>query len=410
MWATVTAAYGLMICDHLLLLWLAWFATSIGLHQLLTFYKDRPQANIPARKKFLISRLGDFAMLGAIALIGWHWETLQLHLFLGRLTSAGEDWIAGAVAALIALAALTKSAQFPFHSWLPETMESPTPVSALMHAGIINAGGALLLRMSPLILNSAVASSLLLVIGTMTLCLGLVATWAQVKIKRTLAWSTVGQMGFMMVQCGMGVFAAAALHMIGHGFYKAYAFLRSGEVPPASLKLKPSTTTANLIGLGVGIIISTVALTVAVMIVGLDIWQSPGEFALILLLGLALAQVWVGVMRSLFKSTSMAIGVGLSLTFAAAIGTVSLYHATNEFLHPVLAIPRTNPGTWVWLMATLPVVAVVILTVIHACLPTLANSGHGRTFYVHCLNGFYIGTLADRWVAKIWPDRRIVTT
>ena len=159
------------------------------------------------------------------------YRTLELHRFLQGVQANPVGPALTAIALLVTTAALTKSGQFPFHSWLPETMEAPTPVSALMHAGIINAGGALLLRFSPLIARSEASLLLLSLVGTVTLMLGMVSMWAQVKVKRTLAWSTVSQMGFMMVQCGLGVYPAAALHMVGHGFYKARSFLGTGTAP-----------------------------------------------------------------------------------------------------------------------------------------------------------------------------------
>ena len=195
---TVTAAYALMLASHLLVLFVAWTLTSIGLHALLTHYADRAEARRAARKKFLISRIGDLALLAAIALA---WRTFQ-SLDLGHIVAAASPANATAVSLLVVLAALTKSAQFPFHTWLPETMESPTPTSALMHAGVINAGGALLLKFSPLLVHAPSALLVLVAVGTLTASLGAVAMWAQVKVKRTLAWSTVAQMGFMMIQCG----------------------------------------------------------------------------------------------------------------------------------------------------------------------------------------------------------------
>ena len=131
---------------------------------------------------------------------------------------------------LFVLGAMTKSAQFPFHSWLPDTMETPTPVSALMHAGVINAGGFLVIRLSPLVSLSPIALDLLALIGALTAMLGAVVMLTQTSIKRSLAYSTIAQMGFMMLQCGLGAFSAALLHIVAHSAYKAHAFLSSGSV------------------------------------------------------------------------------------------------------------------------------------------------------------------------------------
>ena len=135
------------------------------------------------------------------------------------------------VAVPLAVAAMARSAQWPFHSWLPDTMEAPSPVSALLHAGIVNAGGILLIRCAALLARSPESCMLLAGVGTVTIVLGSLAAAQQVRLKQSLAWSTVAQMGFMTVQCAVAAYPAALLHVIGHGAYKAAAFLGSGDPP-----------------------------------------------------------------------------------------------------------------------------------------------------------------------------------
>jgi hypothetical protein len=203
---------------------------SLGLHRLMLFYPERAAAQLAARKKALASRIGDGCMLGA-ALLAWH--------VFGRLDFAGiaalapameQGWATHALAALLVLAALVKSAQFPLHGWLTEVMETPTPVSALLHAGIINAGGILLLRMSGVLALSGPAMDFLLLVGAVTAVFGAAVMLTQPSVKVNLAWSTIAQMGFMMMQCGLGAFGAALLHIVAHALYKAHAFLSSGGV------------------------------------------------------------------------------------------------------------------------------------------------------------------------------------
>jgi NAD(P)H-quinone oxidoreductase subunit 5 len=398
---TVTCAWVLMLADHLVLLWGAWFLTSVGLHELLTFYRDRPEALPPARKKFLISRLGDGAMLTAFVLIWQRWHTLSLHDFLGRLNEGPT----GLISLLIAAAALTKSAQFPFHSWLPETMESPTPVSALMHAGIINAGGALLLKFMPLILVSKEAAALLVGVGSFTAAMGLLCMWAQVKIKRTLAWSTVGQMGFMMVQCGLGVPAAALLHIVGHGLYKAHSFLGSGALPPAApiAAVSPVRELARLAG---GLIVATIAIGLASAAVGFT-WWLASEAALGGVLALGLAHLWTGACfakRQESQGTALRVGVAFLATFIAAFGGLTLYTAAHAYLAPVYPASTAAAKATSWALACVPVLTLLALSVLHALLPALARSRRGRLMYIHALHGFYVGNLADRLVACVWPN------
>ena len=399
--ATVLSACLLMLADNLVLLWLAWFLTSVGLHKLLTFYRDRPQALAPARKKFLISRLGDVTMIWAFALIWMQWDTLSLNDFLARSATESRGGTAAWVAVLLAVAALTKSAQFPFHSWLPETMESPTPVSALMHAGIINAGGALLLKFMPLLLASPAASTLLVCVGTVTICLGMVCTWAQVKVKRTLAWSTVAQMGFMMMQCGLGAPAAALLHLIGHGFYKAYSFLRSGELPPSRRGAPPTSATHTLTQLGLGLAVSAPALWAAGRWTDFK-WHRPAEAALGCIFALALAQIWV-TPTSPAQPRSRQFGTRLLLTVGASVSGLAIYRAVEAYLAAMFPVDGLPVASTQWLLAAVPVFAMAGLCIFHAFLPTIVRHQSGRSLYVHALHGFYVGAIADQLVASVWP-------
>lgn len=404
---TVVAAYTLMLATHLLLLFAAWLLVSIGLHQLLTFYTTRAAALPPARKKFLISRLGDVALLSAIGLIWWRWETLDLRVFLQRVAESG-DWggATSAAAVLVVLAALAKSAQFPFHSWLPETMEAPTPVSALMHAGIINAGGVLLLRFAPLLVMVPVALLLLSVVGTITAALAAFAMWTQPTVKRTLAWSTVGQMGFMMVQCGLAAFPAAALHIVGHGCYKAWSFLRAGELPvqtvPATSASPSRTLLAGVIGCGFAIPV----LAAASFVTGFDPLHSPGELALAAVVALSAGQIWAALLRDNgSKGFAGQVGNAILLSVGLCFAAFALYRGAALFLAPVLGELPAPTGLLAWAAAIIPVATFAALAVIHTLLPLLGRSHWGRAMYIHALHGFYVGAFADRFVERVWAAR-----
>jgi len=406
---TVGSAYLFMLSTNLLLLFVAWLLTSLGLHELLTFYPDRPEARPPARKKFLISRLGDLALIAAIALIWRDFGTLDLNAVLVAAATDSGGGSGTAIGLLVAVAALTKSAQFPFHSWLPETMESPTPVSALMHAGIINAGGALILRFAPLVARVPEALLLLAVVGTLTFVLGTLAMWAQVKVKRTLAWSTVSQMGFMMVQCGVAAFPAALLHIVGHGCYKAWSFLRSGGLPAFAGPVASTPPARALTLAAVGTALAVPALALASRATGFSPLDSPGELALTAVVALSVGQVWVALLggRMLGRSDAARKLVGaVAATIGVPVSALALYRGTQAFLAPVVGELPHPDGPLSWAAAVIPVAALAGLAVLHGMLPTLGRSGAGRVFYVHALHGFYLGAAADRVVDGIW--RRVV--
>ncbi len=392
----VVSAMVLMLSSNLILLWAAWTMTGYALHRLLTHYTHRAEAWPPARKKFLISRLGDMALLPAICVIAFAYGTTDLHTFL-RLADA-SDAATQAVAIMVVIAALTKSAQFPFHSWLPETMESPTPVSALMHAGIINAGGAVLLKFAPILLYSPAAMLLLVIVGTFTASLGMLSLWAQTNVKRTLAWSTISQMGFMMIQIGLACFPAALLHIIGHGCYKAWSFLASGTLPEAnrSSRLPPTT---HLGWVGVGSILAGGSVALWAWAFGLHALHNPGELALLAVLSLAIGQVWPTVMGRV--SIARALGA-LGVTLIASLIAIALYRGAIDFYAPVFAGSPNITTPLTWAMASGVVIAMAGSIVVHAFLPVLSQSTRGRALRVHALHGFYCGAVADRIVRTVW--------
>ncbi|MBS2034542.1 NADH-quinone oxidoreductase subunit L [bacterium] len=231
----------LVTSQNLLIVALAWTATSLALHHLLTLYPDRPGAIECAHKKFLLARLADLSMLGALLLLTAEFGTLDLGSMARILSERAQMTPQLELAAcLVAAAAILKSGQVPFHGWLIQVMEAPTPVSALLHAGLINIGGLVLIRTAFLLSGSESAQFLLVAWGGgSALVAGLVGL-TQTSAKSMLAWSTCAQMGFMLAECGMGAYPLALLHLVSHSLYKAYRFLGAGEVVAAQRRLRMS--------------------------------------------------------------------------------------------------------------------------------------------------------------------------
>jgi len=246
--ATLAAVTALVTSSHLLVIAAAWAATSLALHQLLTFHPDRRQALVVAHRKFLLSRLADVCLLAAVALL-WNASGSLNLADIGAWASASPGLpAAGTAAALLLVNAVAlKSAQVPFHGWLIQVMEAPTPVSALLHAGVVNLGGFLLIRLAPLMEAAPAAQVLLAGIGTSTAVVAALVLRTRVSVKVALAWSTCAQMGVMLVQCALGLWPMALLHIVGHSLYKAHCFLRSGsrveEWKAAALRSKATAPT-----------------------------------------------------------------------------------------------------------------------------------------------------------------------
>ncbi len=215
----------LILADHWVPLILAWALVGFALQPLLCFYPDRPFAMLAAHKKRLADRLADGLLLLAAGLA---WRSVGS----GSLSALSAHSAAGALepalqvsAVLLVLAVILRTALLPVHGWLIQVMEAPTPVSALLHAGVVNLGGYILIRFAPLLEQAELARWLLVFFGLGTAVLAGLVMLTRVSIKVRLAWSTVAQMGFMLLECGLGLYTLAALHLFGHSLYKAHAFL-----------------------------------------------------------------------------------------------------------------------------------------------------------------------------------------
>src|SRR5262245_4745846 len=237
------AMLGLVVANSLLLLFIFWELVGLASYLLIGFWIDRPSAAAAAKKAFITTRIGDMGFfLGMLWLYNRSGTLLFYDGGRGCLESAGlamlgaSPAIAGFIALLIFCGAAGKSGQFPLHVWLPDAMEGPTPVSALIHAATMVAAGVFLVaRVYPLFSLGAVngvTSSLTVVvwIGVTTALMAALIAIAQADVKRILAYSTVSQLGLMMVSLGVGGVAAGIMHLLAHGFVKALLFLGSGSV------------------------------------------------------------------------------------------------------------------------------------------------------------------------------------
>lgn len=228
--ATLATVSLLVMSNNLLVIALAWTGTSFALHRLLTFYGDRRPAQLAAHKKFLVSRLADLSIFGALGSIGLTVGSLNLDRVAAWVAHRGQlPALLQVAAVLLVLGTVLRSAQLPFHGWLMQVMEAPTPVSALLHAGVVNIGGFVMIRLAPLMAHAALAQTLLVVIGMSTTVIAALVMTLRVSTKVALAWSTSAQLGFMLVQCGLGLWNLALLHLVAHSLYKAHSFLTASS-------------------------------------------------------------------------------------------------------------------------------------------------------------------------------------
>ncbi len=224
--------------SNLMMLFLFWQLLSY-LRYLLA-HNHSPAATLHgAFRTFTVLRIGDVAFLAGVVLAHSLYGTLEFQDLFARAAESSvtlsplPGWeISGptAVTLLLFIGGMSKSAQFPLHFWLPRSLYAPTPVHALLHAGIINAGGFLINRLAPLFGLSSTTLHVAFVVGTLTAMLGATMMLAQNDIKKTLGFSTIGQMGYMIMECGLGAFSLAVFHLIAHGLFKGTVFLNCGNV------------------------------------------------------------------------------------------------------------------------------------------------------------------------------------
>lgn len=226
LFAMVLSVFIMVSTDHLLLMLGSWAASNIFLIRLMLHKKEwnaAKQSSLLALKNF---SLGFIFLSGAFLILYSVTGKTSIQETTGA--SIETPWIITS-ALLILLAAMTQCALWPFHRWLTSSLNSPTPVSAIMHAGLVNGGGFLLSRFSPMLAEQSTVLSAFFIAGIVTAILGTLWKLMQSDIKRMLACSTMSQMGFMIAQCGLGLFPAAVAHLCWHGLFKAYLFLASGS-------------------------------------------------------------------------------------------------------------------------------------------------------------------------------------
>jgi NAD(P)H-quinone oxidoreductase subunit 5 len=391
---TLAAVFVVAAADNILVLIAAWSVTSFSLHRLLMFYSKRPGAVLAAHKKFLASRLAEIMMLAGALLVYSAVGSFSIS------TLAQSDALAQASAqwglALMAMGVILKSALLPAHGWLIQVMEAPTPVSALLHAGVVNLGGFALIRMAGLFEQAGVAQGMLVVMGSLTALGAALVMMTRISIKVRLAWSTCAQMGFMIMTCGLGLYDLAFLHLVGHSLYKAHAFLSAGSrVHEARLTaLQPAVLTQ---GVPQRMMLFCAPLLSLVVLTALFTWAHTalGAAAIapgwILILSLAWAPLlWLGAshrMAGLLKGLALVIGLGLA------------YLLMHGVVAPLGLSSQPQHSMWMaW-----AVVCSALLYVAQLILHGYRHSPIAQTCYPWVYGGFYLDEIFTRWTFRLWP-------
>jgi NADH-quinone oxidoreductase subunit L len=341
----------LVTSRNLLLIFLFWQLMSLGLALLMSHNISRREALKAARKTFLIHRVGDAFFLFGLLLAFRTFHTLDLGT-MSRLVGdssfrAGTGMVTAIVLCLFA-GCMAKSAQFPFHVWLPDTMETPTPVSALMHAGIVNVGGYLMNRTSFLFAHSPLTMHVVFLTGFVTALFGSSIMLTQSDVKRKLGFSTMGQMGYMTMECGLGAFSLAVFHLIAHGIFKATLFLESGKgiriarqdpLLPRRTATDPRTPESfrlsqTLPAALVTLVLPLIILLGAHQLAGIHLSREEGTVIFLFFSWVTVSQVTISLTRArLFDSFYSAIP-WTAFLILFVYGYIRAAHGFNLFLYP----------------------------------------------------------------------------
>ena len=426
----------LVASSNLFMLFVFWQLLSLALYLILAFnFSNRPACQ-NAFKTFFAHRVGDVSFLCGIFLAYKYFGTLEFN-DLFRLAAEKPQMISlfsgivnisavTAIALLVFVGAIAKSCQFPLHVWLPDTMDSPTPVSALMHAGIVNAGGFLLNRLAPFYALSPNTLHIVFMVGLLTVILGASMMLAQNDIKKMLGFSTMAQMGYMIMECGLGAFALAIFHLIAHGFFKASLFLHSGQgihtsreepkFPDSSgHEVKISYNQLSFVtGLIITLVLPLIILMVSHDILNIPLQNAHGAVVLLFFAWVTASQVMFSLFRfHAVASWKIASAMIVSLFF---IGFIYLW-AAEVFTHFLYPEPGVVDGFF--LAAGLNPIVFDLLIVLATLLILIswifvyADSKGQKIFivqwinsikkrlYMLLINRFYIDLNYERWSRNI---------
>lgn len=397
---TMTAVTTLVVTNNLLVVALGWTGTSLALHQLLTFFSNRQAALVAAHKKFLVSRLADLCLVGSLALV--YRDVGGLDLDRIAIWAAAHPELTPAMqaaAVLVVVAVALKSAQLPFHGWLTQVMEAPTPVSALLHAGVVNIGGFVLIRLAPWMAHAEVAQLLLVVIGLVSATVAALVMTTRVSVKVALAWSTCAQMGFMLVQCGLGLWHLALLHLVAHSLYKAHAFLAAGTAVEdwrlAALTRRPTAPSRARFLAGVFVAVGSAALVLAALrhVVAL----SPTDERVLAVLASLVSLSMVPLLARTPSGAAATVRLALRV-----IGVVLLYVAWHAAAARLMPSAPAAQNVVSWALVGLGFVA---LFTVKATLQMFPHGRLARAIQPSLFAGLYLDERFTRVTFRVWPPR-----
>ena len=329
-----------VMANHILISIVSWFFMGFFMSKLIGVEKDWGEAREASKFTQRYFLAGTFFLAAGLLLLALRSNTFLLSEIIPKIDTL-PYYVSLAAALCIIIAAIIQSAIYPFHRWLLSAMTSPTPASALMHAGFVNGSGILLAIFASLIFASK-TQDLLLLTGGITAIVAQFTKLIQVNIKQKLACSTMAQMGFMIMQCGLGFYNAAVVHLLLHGFYKAYLFLSSGEEIKNSVPKNAEHITIKPLQAVIVLIFGTLGALLFTFITGKGIHLNSGIF-LTLIVAITVGQVTYNIVKEKSLSFLQKITVP-PLLFLAGIFTYGLlYNAVTQIMISMPMVDHPMP-------------------------------------------------------------------
>jgi NADH-quinone oxidoreductase subunit L len=433
----MTAALLLMVAaGDLIMLLLAWHVIGVVLYFLLGQDTRSHTAYRYAFWTFFTYRIGDLPLVLAAVLLyqafgTWSLPEIFAHIDANpAMTTLFGLPLTETVGLLVALAAFARSAQFLLHTWLPYSMEGPTPVSALMHAGIVNAGGFIINRFAPVYIHTGEALHVIFFVGLVTSIIGSVLMLTQNDIKKSLGYSTMGQMGFMIMECGVGAFSLAIYHLIAHGLFKGTLFLGAGSVinearqsdnvPKDDLytfivERQPARHRQPwLLMAAITLAVPAVVFALVHWLVAADFFQKQGAVVLLFFGWVTGAQLLFSTYRmrtqNLWRTVSMIV---FSFTIVV-LGYTLISHVFDLFLYPDrdmrLQIYAAAGIDFTWFLTFMILVTIVIVLGWLLTYYSERRQRYGKTRPGHLWMNFYALVSREFYIADIysWLSRGLL--
>ncbi|MFB6247265.1 MAG: proton-conducting transporter membrane subunit [Salinibacter sp.] len=357
--------FGLMLvvllmtaANHLVLFAGAWAAMGWLLADLIGHVRGWPQARAAARVARWHFLGGSALVAAALGLLGGRAGTWTIEGLLAAASTLSAPVVATAALLLLA-AAMVQSALVPFHRWLLSSMTAPTPVSGFMHAGLVNAGGILLARFAPVVFEVSAVLLGVLVVGAVSALLGQAWMLVQTDVKRQLGTSTVAQMGFMVLQCGLGLIPAAITHLLLHGFYKAYLFLAAGSAVTPTQPPEPEAAVPAPVHTAVALGSAGAGGLLFALLTGKSLWVPDSGALLILFVVLAVLHATRTIVRRAALPATVRLWAVPALVLSALGVYAAVYNGVSALLAPLPMVGHVPLTPVHWAVAGLFVAAYV---------------------------------------------------